>query len=140
MASNPPAGAPQPPPQPVPPAPAPADSSVPEIQANSEERQMAMVAHLGGVLPFVGWMVPLALWAMRMGESPFIEDQAKEALNLQINILMITVVATFTCFIYIGWLLVPVVVIGNGFYCFLGAKAAKEGKVWRYPYNVRYIN
>jgi uncharacterized protein len=133
-------------PSPVQPQPAPPDTppaaqgeNVPVIESNAEERQMGMVAHLAGILPFGGFLAPLGLWAMKMGQSPFIEDQAKESLNFQINVTMLTVLAAITCAFYVGFLLLPAVLIANGIFCFQGGMAAKEGKVYRYPYTVRYI-
>lgn len=101
---------------------------------------MAMLAHLGGAIPFLGWAVPLALWANKMGQSPFIEDQAKESLNLQLNVLMLDILTAVTIFIYIGWILFPSLVLTNALWCYLAGMAAKEGKPYRYPFNVRYIN
>jgi len=100
---------------------------------------MAMLAHLAGILPFIGFAVPLGLWAAKMGQSPFIEDQAKESLNLQVNMLMINVLAVISCMIYVGYVLVPAVWIINGIFCYTAAMAAKEGKAYRYPYTIRYL-
>jgi len=146
------------PPAPKPPLPAPAPQAGPsfpapaaqtpaaptgdapgEIASNPEERQLAMLAHLGGILPFGGFLPPLGLWAMKMGSSPFVEDQAKESLNLQINVLMLTILCSISCMVWVGFILVPALLVVNAAYCYMGGMAAKEGKVWRYPYNIRYL-
>ncbi len=123
----------------APPAPA-APPPGSDIPSTPDERQMAMLAHLGGILPFLGWAVPLALWANKMGQSPFIEDQAKESLNFQLNVLMLDILFAVSIFIYIGFLLFPSLVLTNALWCYLAGMAAKEGKQYRYPFNVRYIN
>jgi len=106
-----------------------------------DERQMAMLAHLGGIMPFFGFAVPLGLWSAKMGQSAIIEDQAKESLNLQINVLMLMVLAALFLFIpYVGWIVPVGFVIANAIYVYTGAMQAKEGKQFRYPLNVRYIN
>jgi hypothetical protein len=136
MATDPAPG--QPSAAPAPPAVSPVEGEVP---STPDERQMAMLAHLGGILPFLGFAIPLGLWAAKMGQSPFIEDQAKESLNLQINVLMLMILAALCCFIpYVGWIIPVGFAIANGVYCYMGAMEAKEGKAYRYPYNVRYIN
>jgi len=123
----------------APPAPA-APPPGSEIPSTPDERNMAKLAHWGGMLPFLGWAVPLGLWANKMGQSPFIEDQAKESLNFQLNVLMLNILAAVSVMIIIGFLLLPAVIVINGLFCFLGGKAAEEGKQYRYPYTIRYIN
>lgn len=134
---------PSPPPAPGP-APAPAEPAAvgegAEIPSTADERQMAMLAHIGGMIPFLGFAVPLGLWAAKMGQSPFIEDQAKESLNFQINILMLSIVSAVSCMIWIGYVLLPSLILTNALWCYMAGTAAKEGKQYRYPYNVRYIN
>ena len=52
--------------------------------SQSDERTMGMLAHiLGGVTNFLG---PLIIWLIKKDESPFVNDQGKEALNFQITI------------------------------------------------------
>jgi uncharacterized Tic20 family protein len=141
MATDPSAGQPAPAPDPAPSPPTAADgaSTISEIPSTPDERQMAMLAHWGGMLPFIGVLFPLGIWANKMGQSPFIEDQAKESLNLQINVLMINILAVISCFIYIGFVLWPAVLIINGIFCYQAGVKAKEGIVYRYPYTIRYI-
>ncbi|OAI47364.1 hypothetical protein AYO44_09650 [Planctomycetaceae bacterium SCGC AG-212-F19] len=140
MASDPIQGQPVPPPAgPAPAPPAPVAGEPGEIQSTADERQMAMLAHVGGIIPFLGFAVPLGLWAAKMGQSPFIEDQAKESLNLQINVLMLNIVCAVSCMIYIGFVLTPALWIINGVYCYMAGMKAKEGVVFRYPYTIRYI-
>jgi uncharacterized Tic20 family protein len=139
MATDPAAGKPAPAANAGAAAPAGAET-VPEIQSTEDERQMAMLAHWGGILPFFGIVATLGIWAMKMGQSPFVEDQAKESLNLQINVLMINILAAVSCYLYIGFVLAPAVWLINGYFCYMAGMAAKEGKVYRYPYTVRYIN
>src|SRR5262245_4232248 len=142
MATDPAAGKPAPPGPAAGPdqaaSPASADT-VAEIQSTPDERQMAMLAHWGGMIPLLGPLVPLGLWAAKMGQSPFIEDQAKESLNFQINVLMLTIIAAVSCMIYVGYVLWPSLILTNALWCFLAGQAAKEGKIYRYPFNVRYI-
>lgn len=134
MATDPAAGQPAP-------APVHADAAetVPDLQSTPDERQMAMVSHLAGMFPFMGIIAPLGIWAVKMGQSPFIEDQAKEALNFQLIAVMLEIVTAISCMIFIGYVLFPAVVIANGYFCFMAGMAAKEGKVYRYPYTIRFI-
>ncbi|MEZ5431721.1 MAG: DUF4870 domain-containing protein [Verrucomicrobiales bacterium] len=52
--------------------------------SEADERNMAMLAHLlGGLASFLG---PLVIWLMKREESPFVNDQGREALNFQITV------------------------------------------------------
>ena len=62
---------------------------------SAEERQWAMFAHLsalaGGIIT-AGWagsigcfLGPLVIWLMKKETMPFVDDQAKEALNFNIT-------------------------------------------------------
>jgi uncharacterized Tic20 family protein len=109
------------------------------IASTPEERQQAMIAHWGGMLPFFGFLFPLGLYAAKMGESPFVEDQAKESLNMQILVLMLSILFAISIVILIGFVLLPSLLLVNGIYCFMAGAAAKEGKLYRYPYIIRII-
>jgi len=139
MASDPAAGQPAPAPAPAAPAAQPGAETVPDIQSTPDERQMAMLAHLAGCVPFAGIIGSVAIWAIKMGQSPFIEDQAKEALNFQLIVFMAQVAAAISCMLYIGLILYPAVWIIGIIYSFQAGMAAKEGKVYRYPYTIRFI-
>jgi uncharacterized Tic20 family protein len=73
---------------------------------------------------------------MKKEESPFVEDQAKEALNFQLAVMIAALICTATC---IGIILLPVVGIGALVYCILAALEANKGVYYRYPYTLRLI-
>lgn len=105
-----------------------------------EERTWGMLAHLSALiaglvaLPILG---PLIVWLMYKDKSAFVADQAKEALNFQIAVLVAVVVLSVTC---IGLPLVIVVAIGALIYEIIGGMEAHEGVVYRYPYTIRFIS
>ena len=47
-----------------------------------DEKNMGMLSHLLGL--FSSFIGPLIIWMMKKDQSPWVEDQAKEALNFQI--------------------------------------------------------
>ncbi|AMW30250.1 MULTISPECIES: DUF4870 domain-containing protein [Arthrospira] len=61
-------------------------------QIDQESRTWGMIAHLssfvGYVIPVANIVGPLVIWLLKKDEMPFVEDQAKEALNFQISILI----------------------------------------------------
>jgi uncharacterized Tic20 family protein len=114
-----------------------------EIPSTPEERQMAMLGHLvGGLLPGFGWIVPLIIWNMKK-DSPYVEDQAKEAANFLINAAMGFVLCVILIQIpyisVIGIILTLAIVLGTIAMGVIAGQAANQGQVYRYPVNARYF-
>jgi uncharacterized Tic20 family protein len=123
--------------------------------AGAEERQWAMFAHLsalvGGILTS-GWagsigcfIGPLIIWLLKKDAMRFVDDQAKEALNFKITV----VIAFFALFLLalftfgIGLVVaVPLwIVIGIAWLVFtiIAAIKANEGVAYRYPFTLRLV-
>ncbi len=108
----------------------------------SDERTMGMLAHiLGGITSFLG---PLIIWLIKKDESPFVNDQGKEALNFQITVTIGYVAAIIIGMIpWVGCvsaILLPALGIGNLVFAILGGLEANKGKVHRYPFALRLIS
>lgn len=115
------------------------ETAEPAEPATDDEKTMAMLAHMLGIV--VGFVGPLIIWLIKREESKFVDDQGKEALNLQLTILIGWVVVFFlsvvTCGIggILGLPLFVVVIV----FCIIGGLKAKEGVLYRYPLNIRMI-
>ncbi|HJR13412.1 MAG TPA: DUF4870 domain-containing protein [Rhodanobacteraceae bacterium] len=120
----------------------------------AEERQWAMFAHLSALLgAFVtgwiggwGWFLgPLIIWLVKKDTMPFVNDQAKEALNFNITIAIIFVILTILGFatLGVGFLLALPLMIIIGIvalvFIILAAVKANEGVAYRYPFALRLI-
>jgi uncharacterized Tic20 family protein len=79
---------------------------------------------------------PACRGSWKKDQSPFVEDQAKEALNFQIAVLIAIAICGITC---IGIVLIPVVGIAALIYSILAAIEANKGVYYRYPYTIRLI-
>lgn len=105
---------------------------------NQDERNFAMFAHLLGVVTsFVGALV---IWLIKKDESAFVGQEAKEALNFQITLLIGHVIAGALMFIAIGFLLFPLLWVVNIVFSIMGAMAASKGQGYRYPFALRLVN
>lgn len=108
----------------------------------SDERTMGMLAHiLGGVTNFLG---PLIIWLIKKDESPFVNDQGKEALNFQITVAIGYLVLAVLSFIpvvgCVTSILMMAVWIAGLIFGILGGLEANKGKVYRYPFALRLIS
>lgn len=106
----------------------------PTKEPTSDEKLWAMLAHLSVLV--LGVIGPLIIWMMKKQESAFVEDQAKEALNFQLAMLIASLICAATCILSP---LVFVVSIGGLIYGILGGLEANKGIRYRYPYTIRMI-
>jgi len=121
---------------------------------SAEEKQWAMFAHLSALLGGLvtgwiggwGWFLgPLVIWLMKKDTMPFVNDQAKEALNFNITIAIIFLILTIlgVATLGIGFLVIAplMVLIGIAALVFiiLAAIKANEGVVYRYPFALRLV-
>ena len=132
----------------------PAPASV-ESGISAEERQWAMFAHLSALLGAVvtaGWagsigcfIGPLVIWMVKKDTMPFVDDQAKEALNFNITVaIAVLALLLFSVFtLGIGLLIaIPGWIIIGLFWLVLTIIAgikANEGVAYRYPFAIRLV-
>lgn len=109
------------------------------IEPDKDARNMALLAHLLGIVS--GFIGPLVIWLLKKDQSPYVDDQAKEALNFQITLLFavlgVIVIAIVTC--GAGAVLafaIPVVQIVFGI---IAAMKSNNGEYYRYPLTIRLI-
>ncbi|MFT4249197.1 MAG: DUF4870 domain-containing protein [Pseudomonas sp.] len=118
---------------------------------SAEETQWALFAHLsalsglftGGLGAILG---PLVIWLIKKDTLPFVDDQAKEALNFNITTLIavvaLSLLGTALMVILIGvlfYLLVGVVSIAWLVLTIVATIKAGNGERYRYPLTLRLV-
>ncbi|MER6944902.1 DUF4870 domain-containing protein [Nonomuraea sp. NPDC000554] len=103
----------------------------------SDDTMMAMLAHLLGLV--VSWVGPLIIYLMKKDESPYVRDQAAEALNFQITMFIGYLIAGVLTIVLIGLILLPIVWIVSLIFHIQAALAANRGENYRYPIAIRLI-
>lgn len=111
---------------------------------SAEARQWAMFMHLSALIgyflvPFGSIVAPLVMWQMKKNESPFIDEQGKEALNFQITVAIAVIVCLILSFVLIGLLLLPLVGLAALILTIMGGIKANEGVSYRYPFTLRLV-
>ncbi|MBA3273302.1 MAG: DUF4870 domain-containing protein [Chthoniobacterales bacterium] len=97
-------------------------------------------ALLGVLLHFPGHLLaPLIVWLVKRDASPEIDAHGKEALNFQISMLIYTLVSAVFCLVLIGFLFLAVLWVLNAVFVIIAAIQASEGKLYRYPMTIRFI-
>jgi len=111
---------------------------------SAEQRQWAMFGHLSALLGLVtaGWLCflgPLVIWLVKKDTMPFAADQAKEALNFNITVMIAAAISWILMFVLIGILLLVVLAVAWLVFTVIAAIKANEGVVYRYPFTLRLI-
>jgi uncharacterized Tic20 family protein len=102
----------------------------------AEDRQWASFAHLGGIL---GFLPSLIIWLIFKDRGSFTNNEAKEALNFQITLIIAEFIGWITSFLLIGLLILPAVYVVRIIFSILGFLKSKDGIAYRYFFAVRLI-
>ena len=97
-------------------------------------------ALLGVFLHFPGHLIPpLVIWLLKRDGSAELDAHGKEAVNFQISMLIYNVVAAVFCLILIGFVFLAVLWVLNAVLVIIAAIQASDGKFYRYPMTIRFI-
>jgi uncharacterized Tic20 family protein len=105
---------------------------------SSDDKNIATVTHLGGTV--FSFIPGLLVWILKKDDSVYVADQAKEALNFQISVLIASFVASILIWLIIGFVLLPIIWMVNIIFCIIAAIATSKGELYRYPLCLRLIN
>jgi uncharacterized Tic20 family protein len=111
------------------------------IESTETDRLYALLAHLGGFFGPLGWVVPVTVRVARGWSSSLVADQAREATNFQLLMLLAyTLVAVGAA--YLNPLIAQLNWVVFFLNIFAGARAAveaNEGQRFRYRVNLRVL-
>jgi uncharacterized protein len=110
---------------------------------SQEQKLWATVAHLGGVLAFypVIHLIPaLVIFAVYLKKDAFVRDQAREALNFQIVIMILYIGARILNALPFFPNLILLVWIFSLVFAVLAAISTGKGRPYRYPITYRFIS
>ena len=114
---------------------------------SKDERTWAMIAHLSAFSFYftgIGLILgPLIVWLAKRDGNPFVKEQAKEALNFQISILIYYAAAITMCLtLFLAVIGIPIL-LGLHLYqvvcIIIAAIKANDGIHFRYPLTLRFI-
>ena len=121
---------------------APEATTLPAAQSN-DDRTWALIGHLSAFSAFItgiGCVIgPLIVWLVKRGDSPEIDAHGKEALNFQISMLIYNLVAAVFCLILVGFVFLAILWVLNALFVIIAAIQASDGKFYRYPMTIRFL-
>lgn len=134
------------------PAPPPRPDAAVGLVSDSKARDLVLVAHLSALVGLLGVpspLGPLVVWLAKRDAHPFVDAQAKEALNFNLSALLYTVAIFVFGFVF------TVVTFGLGIVFFIplvlgaliawvvlvvvAAVKASKGELYRYPLTIRFV-
>lgn len=115
-----------------------------EGSVNKDERMWGMLCHLtvfsGFIIPFGNIIAPLVIWLIKKDEMPFVDDQGKESLNFQLTMLIAFIVAAVLTMVFIGFILIPLLIIFEIVVLIIASIKANDGVRYRYPWAIRFLS
>ena len=108
-------------------------------EVSQDDKTMGMIAHLSGIV--TGFIGPLVIWLINKDKSDkaWVIEEAKEALNFQITVLIAMFVCGALTIILIGLFLIPIVAIAALVLAIMAGLKANSGESYRYPFTLRLI-
>jgi uncharacterized Tic20 family protein len=110
----------------------------------AEERQWAMFCHLGGIVGhlLVGFghvVAPLVLWLMKREQMPFVNQEGKEAVNFQLSVTVYAIGSGILVAFCIGIPMLIALGIFDLVVVIMACIDASNGKGYKYPLCIRFI-
>lgn len=113
------------------------DTGALPAQTGTSDKLFALLAHLGGI--FFGFIPALVIYLVKKDSPGWVLDNAREALNWQLTVLIGCAVAFVLTFILIGILLFWLIFIANLVLIIVATIKASNGEVYRYPFALRLL-
>lgn len=104
--------------------------------SESEDKQWASFAHLGGI---IGFLPSLIIWLIFKDRGAKTNVEAKEALNFQLTLLIAYIVGVILSIILIGGLISLAAWVVSIIFSIIGFTKVNAGESYRYPFAIRFI-
>ncbi len=112
-------------------------------QSDIEARQWGMFIHLGILagyfIPVAGFIVPIVLWQMKKYEHPLIDQHGKNVANWLLSFLVYGAISGVLCLLLVGFMLLWGLGVLNIIFAIVGGIKANNGKVWAYPFTIKFL-
>ena len=104
----------------------------------------AMVMHLSQyatyIVPVAGGLIPIAMWVYGRDQNEFVNEHGQDLMNFFISYYVIYVtVAVVLCFVAIGLILLPILILTTLILPIFGAIAASKSQNYRYPLTIKFF-
>ncbi|MBX7101996.1 MAG: DUF4870 domain-containing protein [Myxococcaceae bacterium] len=105
---------------------------------STEERNLAMLAHLSGL--FAPFLVPVLLLAIKGKDSPYVRAQTVEALNFHLTLFLGYLLSFPLFFVVIGFFTALALAGAGVVLAIVATVKVNDGTPYRYPFAIRLID
>ncbi len=95
----------------------------------TSDTDMAAVTHILGL--FTGLLGTLLIYVVT--DDPFVKQNAANATNWQIMVIIYSIVSFVLIFLLVGFILLPALVLADFAFAVIAAIKATDGEAWEYP-------
>jgi uncharacterized protein len=113
----------------------------PALQPKGNDKIWSMLSHLSALFGMVGIgiILPLVVYLAMRQESEYLAQNAKEALNFHISILIYSICCIPLVFIVIGIPMLILIGVGSLVLSIIATIKASEGGCYHYPLTLRLV-
>ena len=119
------------------PSPAAASFELTSYVPTQDEKTVAMIAHLSGIIS--GFLIPLIVLLTKGKESPWVRAQTIEALNFHLTIFIGYMASLVLMMVFVGICTFFALVAVNVVFAIIAAVRAYNGESYRYPVTIRFL-
>lgn len=113
------------------------DETLPTSTPTSDEKTMAVLSHILTLV--AGFIAPLVIYLVKKDESPYVREHAKESLNFQITMIILSIISGILVIVLVGLLLLWLIWLADLILVIVATIKASENKMYRYPFNIRLV-
>ncbi len=107
-----------------------------ETSPSSSDKVAAMAVHIAGIF---FWFVPSLIVYFAVSGNPWLKEQARNALNFQLTMLIAFIIGIVLSFIGIGFLIIWAVEVVVVVFSIIAALRANSGDTYKYPLTIDLI-
>ncbi len=107
-----------------------------ESSPSQSDKVAAMLTHIAGIF---FWFIPSLIVYLAVSNNPWLKEQARNALNFQLTMLIAGIVGACLAFIGIGFLIIWAVQIVIVVFSIIAALKANAGESYTYPLSINLV-
>lgn len=125
----------------VPPPPAPPAATAPAKRTNitGSDKLWAILSHISCLFG-IWFIIPIVVYLVMRDESDYVAENAKEALNFHISLLIYALCSLLLVFMLVGIPLLVVLGLCALVLSIVAAVKASDGIIYRYPLTIRLVH
>jgi uncharacterized Tic20 family protein len=111
-------------------------------EASTNSRNLALLSHLSAFVAFLGipsLVGPLVVWLLNR-DDPYVEAQAKDALNFNISFFLYGMAAAISIILLVGIVALPAVIVTWFVLVIVASVKAANGEDYRYPFTIQFVS